>query len=102
MALLFLLDPAGIVAAGHEGGVEGAVLHQVLPFGGGAHLLEQIDYYVNLFKKVRATPEWQDLMKNGAFNTTSMTGNDYAGWVEKEEKRHEALMKEAGFLATGN
>jgi len=63
---------------------------------------DQIEYYVDLFKKIRATPEWQDLMKTGAFNTTFMTGSDYAGWVEKEEKRHEALMKEAGFLAQGN
>jgi putative tricarboxylic transport membrane protein len=28
-----------------------------------------------------------------------MTGPDYAKWVETEEKRHAALMKEAGFLA---
>ena len=52
---------------------------------------EQVDYYVELFKKVRATPEWQDFMKNGAFNTTFLTGDDYAKWVEAEEKRHESL-----------
>ncbi|MGM4927219.1 Bug family tripartite tricarboxylate transporter substrate binding protein [Tardiphaga sp. 619_E2_N8_5] len=63
---------------------------------------DQIDYYVELFKKVRATPEWQDLMKSGAFNTTFMTGGEYASWVGTEEKRHETLMKEAGFLAQGN
>ena len=63
---------------------------------------DQIEYYVGLFKKVRETPEWQDFMKSGAFNTTFMTGPDYAQWVEGEEKRHETLMKEAGFLATGN
>ena len=60
---------------------------------------EQTEYYVELFKKVRETPEWQDLMKNGAFNTTFMTGADYARWVATEEERHRALMKEAGFLA---
>ncbi len=63
---------------------------------------DQVDYYIDLFKKVRATPEWQEFMKNGAFNTTFLTGPDYAKWVEVEEKRHEGLMKEAGFLATGN
>ncbi|MBR0956294.1 tripartite tricarboxylate transporter substrate-binding protein [Bradyrhizobium japonicum] len=63
---------------------------------------DQVEYYVELFKKVRATPEWQDFMKSGAFNTTFMTGADYAKWVEAEEKRHEGLMKEAGFLASGN
>jgi putative tricarboxylic transport membrane protein len=61
---------------------------------------EQVNYYVELLKKVRETPEWKDLMKNGAFNQTFMTGAEYAKWVENEEKRHEALMKEAGFLAS--
>ena len=48
---------------------------------------------------MRETPEWQQLMKDGAFNQTFMTGADYAKWVENEEKRHRDLMKEAGFLA---
>ncbi|CCD84780.1 conserved exported protein of unknown function [Bradyrhizobium sp. ORS 285] len=61
---------------------------------------DQVEYYVELFKKVRETPDWQDFMKTGAFNTTFMTGADYAKWVETEEKRHETLMKEAGFLAS--
>ncbi len=60
---------------------------------------EQVNFYVDLFKKVRETPEWKDLMKNGAFNQTFMTGADYVKWVENEEKRHEELMKAAGFLA---
>jgi putative tricarboxylic transport membrane protein len=60
---------------------------------------DQVDYYVNLFQKVRETPEWKDLMKQGAFNQSFMTGSDYANWVAKEEKRHEELMKAAGFLA---
>ncbi|WP_038931663.1 Bug family tripartite tricarboxylate transporter substrate binding protein [Bradyrhizobium japonicum] len=63
---------------------------------------DQIEYYVELFKKVRATPEWQEFMKSGAFNTTFLAGADYAKWIEAEEKRHEGLMKEAGFLASGN
>jgi putative tricarboxylic transport membrane protein len=61
---------------------------------------EQVDYYVELFKKVRETPEWKDLMKNGAFNQSFMTGAEYAKWVENEEKRHQGLMKDAGFLAS--
>ena len=50
-------------------------------------------------KKVRETPEWKKLMSDGAFNHNFMTGADYVKWVDSEEKRHEALMKEAGFLA---
>jgi putative tricarboxylic transport membrane protein len=60
---------------------------------------EQVDYYIDLFKKVRDTDEWKKLMSDGAFNQTFMTGKDYLNWVAAEEKRHEGLMKEAGFLA---
>jgi putative tricarboxylic transport membrane protein len=60
---------------------------------------DQIDYYVDLLKKVRETPEWKTLMSEGAFNNTFMTGEEYAKWIDTEEKRHQALMKEAGFLA---
>ena len=60
---------------------------------------DQVDYYVDLLKKVRETPEWAALMKEGAFNQTFMAGADYAKWVENEAKRHETLMKDAGFLA---
>ncbi len=60
---------------------------------------DQVQYYVDLLQKVRETPEWKDLMKNGAFNTTFMTGDQYAKWVATEEARHQTLMKEAGFLA---
>jgi putative tricarboxylic transport membrane protein len=60
---------------------------------------EQVEYYVDLLKKVRETPEWQSLMKEGAFNQTFMTGAEYAKWVETEEQRHRTLMQEAGFLA---
>jgi tripartite-type tricarboxylate transporter receptor subunit TctC len=63
---------------------------------------DQVAFYVDLLKKVRETPEWKDLMKNGAFNQTFMTGAEYAKWVEKEEARHRDLMKEAGFLAGTN
>jgi len=60
---------------------------------------EHVQYYVDLFKKVMATPEWQKLMEEGAFNKTALTGKQYADWVAKEEQRHVQLMKAAGFLA---
>ena len=49
--------------------------------------------------RVRETPEWRDLMQQGAFNTTGMTGGAFRGWLEREEARHRSLMQEAGFLA---
>ncbi len=58
-----------------------------------------VQYYVNLLDRVRATPEWQQLMTEGAFNLTTMTGEAFAQWVAREEERHRSLMAEAGFLA---
>ena len=60
---------------------------------------EQVDYYVNVFKKVRETPEWKDFMEKGAFNQEFMAGPQYAKWVAAAELNHQQLMKEAGFLA---
>jgi tripartite-type tricarboxylate transporter receptor subunit TctC len=60
---------------------------------------DQVAYYVDLMKKVRATPEWAQLMKDGAFNQTALSGPDFLKWVENAEKVHEGLMKEAGFIA---
>ncbi len=62
---------------------------------------EQTAYYVNLFKKVRETPDWKEFMEKGAFNNTFMDGDAYAKWVEAADKRHYELMKTAGFLAAG-
>jgi len=60
---------------------------------------EQVDYYVQLMEKVRATPEWKKFIEEGAFNTTVMTGADFARWVANEDVRHRLLMQEAGFVA---
>ncbi|MCC6608214.1 MAG: tripartite tricarboxylate transporter substrate binding protein [Burkholderiales bacterium] len=60
---------------------------------------EAVNYYVDLLAKVRATPEWADFMKTGAFNQTALTGEAYRKWVADAEVLHHELMKEAGFLA---
>ena len=60
---------------------------------------DQVSFYVDLFKKVRETPEWKKFMEDGAFNQTFMAGPEYATWVAKAEGTHRDLMKEAGFLA---
>ncbi len=59
----------------------------------------QVDFYIDLFNKVRATPEWKKFMADGAFNQTFMTGKDFNSWLEKNAALHAQLMKEAGFLA---
>ena len=60
---------------------------------------EQLEFYVNLLKKVRETQDWKDFMENGAFNQTAMSGAEFAKWLETAEATHHNLMKEAGFLA---
>jgi putative tricarboxylic transport membrane protein len=58
-----------------------------------------VNFYVDLFKKVRALPEWKEFVETGAFDDTFMTGKEYADWVKKAEDLHRSLMSEAGFLA---
>ena len=59
----------------------------------------QVDFYIDLFKKVRETPEWKKFMADGAFNQTFMTGKEFTNWLEKADAQHAQLMKEAGFIA---
>ena len=60
---------------------------------------DQVEFYVNLLKKVRETPEWKDYMEKGAFNQSFMTGAEYVKWLEGADALHRTLMAEAGFLA---
>src|SRR3546814_656985 len=60
---------------------------------------EAVDYYIGLMQKVRETPEWNDFMEKGAFNTTFMTGDEFRAWVEKAAQTHKDLMTKAGFVA---
>jgi putative tricarboxylic transport membrane protein len=60
---------------------------------------ENVQFYVDLMQKVRATPDWKKFMDEGAFNQTFMAGADYARWVATEDVRHRLLMQEAGFVA---
>jgi putative tricarboxylic transport membrane protein len=60
---------------------------------------EQVDFYLDLFKKVRALPEWKKYTEDAAFNTTFMSGKEFVDWVTKAETTHKNLMQEAGFIA---
>ena len=60
---------------------------------------DQVAFYVELFKKMRALPEWKDFMDKGAFKQTFMTGEPFVDWLGKNEQLHRVLMKDAGFLA---
>jgi len=60
---------------------------------------EQVDFYIDLFKKVRATPDWKKFTEDAAFKDTFMVGKDYVNWVAEAENTHKQLMQEAGFIA---
>lgn len=60
---------------------------------------EQVDFYIDLFKKIRATPDWKTFTEQAAFNQSFMTGAEYVKWVEQAEAQHKTLMEKAGFMA---
>jgi len=80
--------------------VEYQMLRGIFMPGGATD--EQVAYYVELFKKLMATDDWKDFMAKGAFNQTTMAGDEFKAWLEKNEKLHYDLMQEAGFLAKTN
>lgn len=60
---------------------------------------EQVDYYVNLLKRVKETPEWKDFVDRGAYNDEFLTGERFTKFLEEDEQRHREIMQRAGFLA---
>src|SRR6185503_16449192 len=54
-----------------EGGLDVSYLMLRGIFMPGGVSPDQVAYYVDLLKKVQATPEWKQLMEQGAYNTTS-------------------------------
>ena len=61
---------------------------------------DQVKFYVDLFQKVRALPEWKTFMEKGAFKQTSLSGPEFTDWLGKNEQLHRVLMRDAGFMAT--
>ena len=59
---------------------------------------EAVDYYVDVLKKVRETPEWKAYMEKGAFNQSFMTGAEFQKWLGEAATVHRQLMEKAGFL----
>jgi putative tricarboxylic transport membrane protein len=82
-----------------ESGVD--VQYQMLRgiFMGPGAKPEEVAFYQDLFAKVLATDDWKQFMKNGAFNATTMKGDEFKAWLTETEAKHKTLMQEAGFLA---
>jgi tripartite-type tricarboxylate transporter receptor subunit TctC len=60
---------------------------------------DQVNFYIDLFKKVRETPDWKEFTEKAAFNQSFMTGQEYVKWLTDAEAKHKSLMEKAGFLA---
>ncbi|MEA3156485.1 MAG: putative tricarboxylic transport rane protein [Betaproteobacteria bacterium] len=58
---------------------------------------EQSAFYVDVLKKVVATPEWKDYVERNALKETFSSGPDFVKFLEKDDANHRTLMKEAGF-----
>ncbi len=58
---------------------------------------EQVAFYVDLLKKVAATPEWKDYLSKQALKDVFLTGPEFVKFLEKDEAFHNKLMNEAGF-----
>jgi tripartite-type tricarboxylate transporter receptor subunit TctC len=61
---------------------------------------DEANWYIDVFKKVRETPEWKKYTEDAAFNTTFMTGKQFTDWLTTAENTHRSLMQSAGFLAS--
>lgn len=60
---------------------------------------EQVQYYVGLLEKVRATPDWGEFIARGAFDNRFMTGEEFKTWLAEAHEQHKSLMEKAGFVA---
>jgi tripartite-type tricarboxylate transporter receptor subunit TctC len=60
---------------------------------------EQVAFYKTLLDKVRALPEWNELMARGAFKVTAMSGPEFVDWLDRAENFHKVLMREAKLKA---
>ncbi|MES2719228.1 MAG: tripartite tricarboxylate transporter substrate-binding protein [Pseudomonadota bacterium] len=56
---------------------------------------EQVAFYNQLLDKLRDLPEWRDFMARGAFKQTSLRGPAFTDWLDKANRFHGVLMREA-------
>ena len=92
-----------------EAGLKGFFMNSGFGFVGPANLPRAVIERLNAdMVKGITTPESRerlgtlggDVVANTPAEFTAFIRADYAKWVETEEKRHQTLMKDAGFLAT--
>ena len=60
----------------------------------------QVAYYDGVLERVRALPEWQRFMAQGAFRNEALSGPAFTAWLERAESFHRVLMREGRLLAS--
>jgi tripartite-type tricarboxylate transporter receptor subunit TctC len=60
---------------------------------------DQVEFYVDLSKKITQTPEYKDYMEKQALKPVFMTGKDMLKFLEEDDALNKSLMTEAGFVA---
>jgi tripartite-type tricarboxylate transporter receptor subunit TctC len=59
----------------------------------------QLAFWNQLLARLRDLPEWKDFMARGAFKPTTMSGAEFADWLDKTARFHNVLMREARLKA---
>jgi tripartite-type tricarboxylate transporter receptor subunit TctC len=59
---------------------------------------EQAAYYVDLMKKVQATPEWKDYIEKSSQIDTYLTGADFDKFIKDDLERVKQVASEQGWL----
>ncbi len=59
---------------------------------------EAVDWYVSFLRKVHDSPEFKKYLEDGALKPAFASGEEYARWVEENEKLHKNLMAKGGLL----
>jgi putative tricarboxylic transport membrane protein len=67
-------------------------------FGAPGISKETQAWYMDLFKKVAETPEWQEFTNTGGLKRAFLTGPEFARWLEDTEALHKDLMTTGGLL----
>ena len=61
---------------------------------------EQTAFYVDLMKKVQATPEWKEYIERTSQNETFLTGDAYQQFIAKDLERTRQVATDQGWLVT--
>jgi len=59
---------------------------------------EQVAFYVDLMKKVQATPEWKDYVEKSSQTSVFLTGKEFTDYMAQDSERVHKVAEEQGWL----